>query len=453
MPSPTDVITGDPAAVASTARTLTSIADDVARHAARLRSLASSGSSWAGAAASRAHARTITLPPKLDKVTASYGAAGSALLRYAGALADTSERSRAAVSAFTRADDELRSARAAPAAAASSDDAAGAAAAAAAAPAPAPTAPRYQASIDAASAARTRAAAANAQAHADRDRAASVAAVALREASSQGVHNTSWWQHVTHTAAHWLSQQWHDALSYLADIGGKISVIAGIAAAVLAVGGLMFPPLEAAAAAAEGIAAVSGVLSAGSAAANDLTTPGHQRDGLLDVGMAALPGPASKLLRELPITANTRVLAIRGIPRTVPLGMSDEAEFRALGAPLRKRLTELGYPNAVIRIRGSSVTGVSYETKLPFDSAGARESDYDLAIGDRHLFEDVQQRGADMATATRTWPLDRSGILKSLGLESVRQQMTRAAGREVSFMVYKDDLAITKRGPSLRFPR
>jgi hypothetical protein len=453
MPSATDAITGDPAAVASTARTLTSIADDVARHAARLRSLASSGSSWTGTAATRAHARTVTLPPKLDKVTASYGAAGSALLRYAGALADATARSRAAVSAFTRADDELRSARAAQAAAASSDDAAAATAAAAGLPAPAPTAPRYQASIDAALAARTRAAATNARAHADRDRAASVAAAALKGASRQGIPNKSWWQHFTHSAAHWLSAQWRDALSHLAEIGGTISVIAGIAAAVLAVGGLMFPPLEAAAAAAEGIAAVSGVLSAGSAAANDLTTPGHRRDGLLDLGMAALPGPASKLLRKLPISANTGVLAIKGIPRTVPLGMRDEAEFRALGMPLRKRLTELGYPNAVIRIRGSSVTGVSYETKLPFDAAGEGESDYDLAIGDRHLFEDVQKLGADMATATRTWPLDRTGILNALGLEGVRQQMTRAAGREVSFMIYKDDLAITRRGSSLRFPR
>jgi hypothetical protein len=273
----------------------------------------------------------------------------------------------------------------------------------------------------------------------------------LKEASHQGIHNKSWWQHFTHTVAHWASAQWHDALSHLADIGGKISVIAGIAAAVLAVGGLMFPPLDAAAAAAEGIAAVSGVLSAGSAAANDLTTPGHQREGLLDLGMAALPGPASKLLRKLPVSANTGVLAIKGIPRTVPLGMRDEAEFRALGAPLRKQLTELGYPNAVIRIRGSSITGVKYESGLPFDYG--KRSDYDLAIADPRLFEDAGEFGARLATSRRTWPLDETRALETLGLEGVRQRMSDLMERKISFMIYKDELAIIDRGPSLRFPR
>ncbi len=451
MSSATDVIPGDPGAVASTAHTLTSIADDVARHAARLRSLVSSGSSWTGAAAGRAHARAITLPPKLDKVGASYGTAGASLLRYASALADAQERSRAAVSASARADAELQSARAAQVTAAASDDTAAAAAAAAGLPAPTPTAPRYQASIDAAVAACRRAAAANAEAHADRDRAAAVAVAALKAASRQGIRNQSWWQHLKQTAAHWLSTQWHEALSHLAEIGGKISVIAGIAAGVLAVGGLLFPPLEAAAAAAEGIAAVSGVLSAGSAAADELTTPGHQRDGLVTVGMAALPGPASKLLRKLPIAADTRVLSVRGIPRSVPLGMRDEAEFRALGAPLRKHLTELGYPDAVIRIRGSSVTGVKYESGLPFDSG--KRSDYDLAIGDKALFDDARQLGARLATATRTWPLDETETLARLGLESIRQRMSDLANRKVSFMIYTDEMAIIERGHSLRFPR
>lgn len=456
MPSPTDVIAGDPSAVVSTARALTSIADDVARHAARLRTLASSGSSWTGSAAGRAHARTITLPPKLDKVTASYGAAGSALLRYAGALADEQERSRAAVSAFARADAELQSARAAQASAVASDDAAAAAAAAAGLPRPAPTAPRYQASIDAAVAARDRAAAANVEAHAGRDRAAAIAVAALNDASRQGIRNQSWWQHFKRSAAHWLSAQWHDALSHLAEIGGKISVIAGIAAAVLAVGGLLFPPLEAAAVAAEGIACVSGVLSAGSAAADELTTPGHQREGVVTLGIAALPGPVSKLLRKLPIAANSRVLSVRAIPRTVPLGMRDEAEFRALGVPLRKRLDELGYPNAVIRIRGSSVTGVRFKDGKPFDfEAPRKKSDYDLAIADPELFRRVRALGVDIRGGSRSASLEGkwAHVVEALDLQDVNDAMSHAVDRPVSFMIYKDESAILDRGFSLKFPR
>jgi hypothetical protein len=143
-----DVVAGDPESVAATARTLSSIADDVARHANRLRALASSGSDWTGKAAITARARSATLPPKLDKVTASYGSAGNALLAYATALADAQQRSRAAVTSFMRADDDLRAARAAKEEAAAADSRAVAAAAAAGVPAPPPTAVRYQASVD-----------------------------------------------------------------------------------------------------------------------------------------------------------------------------------------------------------------------------------------------------------------------------------------------------------------
>jgi len=447
-----DVVAGDPPAVAAAARRLASIADEVARHATKLRSLSSS--CWTGTAATRAQARTATLPPKLDKVTASYGAAGSTLLRYASALADAQQRSATAIASFNRADAELQSARAAQAAAEAADSQAAAAASASGQPAPPPSAARYQASIDAAAAARARAIAANEQAHEDLRRSAAVAAGGLKAASHEGIRNQSWWQHFKHSVAHWTSTQWHEALAQLASVGGKISLIAGIAAAVLAVGGIFFPPLEAAAAAAEGLAFVSGSLSAASAAANELTTPGHRRDGVLTLGIAFVPGPATKLLRKLPILPHTGVLGVRGLPRSVPLGMPNADEFRALGVPLRKRLDELGYPGAVIRIRGSSVTGVRYDDGKPFDfDAPEKKSDYDLAISDPHLFEEAQRLGANLATGTRTWPLDETEPLIGLGLEEVRQQMSITAKRPVSFMIYKDEMAIIRRGLSIRFPR
>lgn len=449
MPSSTDVVAGDPAAVASTARTLTTIADDVARHAVRLRSIASSGSSWTGAAASRAHARTITLPPKLDKVTASYGAAGSALLRFANTLTDAQERSRAAASAFARADAELQSARAAQASAAASDDAAAAAAAAAGVPAPTPTAPRFQASIDAAAAARDRAASANAQAHADRDRAAAIAAGALREASREGIRNKSWWQHFKHTAAHWAATQWHDALSHLADIGGKISVIAGIAAAVLAVGGVFFPPLEVAAGAAEGIACVSGVLSAGSAAADELTAPGHQRQGLVTLGMAALPGPASKLLRKLPIGRDSNVFAAIDKPasRKIPLGFHTEGHYEKFKSTLSLGLRRTRYPNTVPIMQGSSVTGFKYTTGEPFDVG--RESDYDVALAGSEIFRAASAAKVKVRSGgIRTAPLNRRAVAR-LGLRPLQRALMEISKREVKFMVYRDPAEAVADKPSI----
>ncbi|MGH8891250.1 MAG: putative T7SS-secreted protein [Acidothermaceae bacterium] len=244
-----DPVVGDPLAVASAARTMSAIADEVSRQASRLRALATSASTWTGEAAVGARARSATLPPKLAKVTASYGAAGQALSGYASMLGDAQQRSRTAISAAERAEADLQSATAAQAAAERAD-ATAAAAAATGAPVPSPTAPRYQGAIDDAAARVKQATTGNEAAYeAQREG----AATALEAASHQGIRNQSWWHHVTHAVTHWAATMWRAALSQLTAVAGEISLLASIAVVVLAIGGLFFPPLEAAAALAETI--------------------------------------------------------------------------------------------------------------------------------------------------------------------------------------------------------
>ena len=195
-------------AVSAAGRTLESIALDVANIAGRLRTLASGDDSWTGAAAVSAHVRTASLPPTLDKAHVSYAAAGSALGSYARTLADAQDQSTSAIAAAARASADLAAAVSAHAAAAARDASASAVAYAAGVLAPPATAPRYEASIDEAAGQLKRAVASNEDAHDQQRQAARVAASALQQASHVGIHNQSWFHHVTHSVGHWASTQW-----------------------------------------------------------------------------------------------------------------------------------------------------------------------------------------------------------------------------------------------------
>jgi hypothetical protein len=448
-PAAIDVIAGDPASVAAAGRTLTSIADEVARHAARLRSMSSSGSGWSGKAATAAHSRSVTLPPKLDKVTASYGGAGRSLLSYAGALADAQQRSAGAVAALNRADAELQSARAAQANAAELDRQAAQAAASTGQLPPAPTAPRYQVTIDEAGSRIARATAVNAQAHADRDRAAARAAAGLKAASHDGIRNQSWWQHFTHSVAHWTTTHWRSSLAELSALAGKISMLASIAAVVLAIGGIFFPPLEAAAAAVQAVAIVTGMVANVTAAAVELSDKRSRKAGGVALGMMFMPRAASKLFRRMPLMAHAGLFkAVEDTPpRSIPLGFKNQHEFEHFGGTLRTGLGDAGYSDTVPIMQGSSVSGFSFKTGEPFDVG--RVSDYDVALAGRDLAATAERNGIRVkGRPPRSRPLG-DFELRRLGLRSLCDDLSDLAGRPVAFMVFRTQEGAVGRGPSV----
>jgi hypothetical protein len=328
-----DPVVGDPMAVSAAGRTLESIALDVANIASRLRALASGDDSWTGAAAVSAHVRTASLPPTLDKANVSYAAAGSALSSYARALADAQDQSTSAIAAAARASADLASAVAAHTAAAARDATASASAhAAGVLPAPA-TAPSYEASIDEARSQLKRAVASNDQAHEQQRNAARTAASALQLASHAGIHNQSWFHHVTHSVGHWASTHWTATLREVSRIGTVVSALAGAAALILAVAGVAFPPLEAAAAALETVSLVSAV-AAGMA---DTALAATGKASWKAVGVDALslaPAGLGKLVtKAAPLIREGRLLR----PTVVVHASNGEA------AKLRS-LTTLGHP-------------------------------------------------------------------------------------------------------------
>jgi hypothetical protein len=314
---PTDVfepVVGDPVGVSATGRTLDSIALDVARLASRLRALASGNDEWSGTAARSAQARTTTVPPKLDKAHASYAAAGSALSSYSRSLADAQQQSAAAIAAAGRAYADLDAARAAQAAAASRDAATAASARAAGVPVPPATAPRYEASIDDASARLARARALNDQAHEQQSQAARVAAAALQQASRVGIHNASWLHHITHAVGHWASTRWASALRDVAKVANVVSALAGLGALVLAVAGVFFPPLEAAAAVLETVSLVSAVVAGAADTALAVTgraswsAVGVDALTLAPAGLGKVVTRAAPLIRESRLITPTAVV-------------------------------------------------------------------------------------------------------------------------------------------------
>lgn len=291
-------------AVSAAGRTLESIALDVANIASRLRTLSVGDDSWTGAAAVSAHVHAASLPPTLEKANLSYAAAGGALGSYARTLADAQDQSTSAIAAASRASAELAAAVAAHDAAAARDASTTARARAAGLPPPPLTAPRYEASIDDARALLKRAIASNDDAHEQQRRAARIAAAALQQASHAGIHNQSWFHHVTHSASHWASTHWTATLREVSKIGTIVSAMAGAAALILAVAGVVFPPLEAAAAALETVSLVSAVAAGMADTALAATGKGSWTSVGVDAlsfapaGLGKLVTKAAPLIRE-----------------------------------------------------------------------------------------------------------------------------------------------------------
>jgi hypothetical protein len=453
-----DAVAGDPAAVARAARSMSALAEDVCRQAATLRSIASSPSCWSGRAGAEAQARSATLPPKLDKVTASYGTAGDALFNYAQVLSETQQRSKAAISAAQRASDDLRTARQAQATATIADARAVATAMITYQVVPPPTAPRYAAAIDDAESRLARAAAANAAAHADQQSAASRAASAIKAAARAGIRNQSWWHHVTSSVAHWTSTHWRTTLARVAAFAGKVSMLASIAAVALAIGGLFFPPLEVLAAAAESEALMFGAIAAISATTVELSQRQTRKDGALSLALFAVPPAANGFRRLIPFEAGSVVVpsivddansaAVDAQPHTFPLGFADQGEFVRFGVDMRAGLDAAGYPDTVGIMQGSSVTGVKFTTGRPFDKG--RVSDYDVALAGSDLFAAARKLAIPLrGKGTRTGELT-SDELIALGLNNLSVALSTAARRPVKFMVYDDATTAVARTSSIR---
>lgn len=93
---------------------------------------------------------------------------------------------------------------------------------------------------------------------------------------------------------------------------------------------------------------------------------------------------------------------------------------------------------------------MSFRTGEAFDVG--RVSDFDIALASPTLLQRARELGIPLrGGGIRTMPLKKEH-LERLGLWELQEELSRLAGRDVSFMIYESVEAILKRGPSIAMP-
>lgn len=133
--------------------------------------------------------------------------------------------------------------------------------------------------------------------------------------------------------------------------------------------------------------------------------------------------------------------------RGFPYGFQSLGQFNQFASATRAALTRAGYGDVNPLMQGSAVTGVSHDTRLPFDVG--RRSDFDVALSGESLFRRAEELG--LTKGNRTGPLDPDS-LRYLGLSDAAERLSRLAGREVNFMIFQDVEAARAKASSFLFP-
>jgi hypothetical protein len=140
----------------------------------------------------------------------------------------------------------------------------------------------------------------------------------------------------------------------------------------------------------------------------------------------------------------------KNVLKKVPLGFSDTKHFLSFGDDVAKGVkSATGATDVQIMMRGSAVTGVSYEKAIPFDVG--RVSDWDMSIVSPSLMEKAKELGITTMNNGRRTVVLRAEELSKLGLTDLAAKLSAQEGRPVSFMLYESVEAVAKRGPCVLF--
>jgi RHS repeat-associated protein len=140
-------------------------------------------------------------------------------------------------------------------------------------------------------------------------------------------------------------------------------------------------------------------------------------------------------------------------PETKPFGFASHADYIDFGREHREGFIKAGYTDADAFLRGSSVTGSRFDeaTKTYYPLVG-EPGDFDLAISGESFLADAKGLGRRSMNGGRRTAVLYEEHNKALALHDLQQSLARRAGRKVSFMPYRDEAAIARRGLYKRFP-
>jgi len=138
-----------------------------------------------------------------------------------------------------------------------------------------------------------------------------------------------------------------------------------------------------------------------------------------------------------------------GTFKKIPLGAANMTVLKNFGTELLTGLEDLGVKDSKLFILGSSVTGKSFKTGLPFDVG--RVSDWDLAIASPSLLEKAKEVHVPLRSGrTRSANLDLTKKfphknLEKMNLTPLAEKLSAQINRNVSFMIYQSEEAIAQR--------
>ncbi|WP_338846789.1 DUF6861 domain-containing protein [Massilia sp. W12] len=134
----------------------------------------------------------------------------------------------------------------------------------------------------------------------------------------------------------------------------------------------------------------------------------------------------------------------------IPYGFSSYGQFKQFGEAAQAGLTKAGYPNTQFYMQGSAATGVSFETKAPFDLG--RVSDFDVAIVNSDLLAKADSLGLSKGNWSEPIKMG-SDNAKNLGINDTLEKLSRmSGGREVNGMIFKDATNAKGKATSISIP-
>jgi hypothetical protein len=171
--------------------------------------------------------------------------------------------------------------------------------------------------------------------------------------------------------------------------------------------------------------------------------------GFAGAGWGSDPAEAAGKLVPAVLAAAAGGVGRSAVP-AVPRGFAGVEDFGRFGARLHDGLAHAGFAGTRAALQGSAVTGRSYRTGSAFDAG--RTSDYDVALAGRALFDAAVDAGVALRSGgTRTGPLS-AAEADNLGLAAIQRELSELAGRDVSFMIYREFGSALSRSPSMGVP-
>lgn len=153
--------------------------------------------------------------------------------------------------------------------------------------------------------------------------------------------------------------------------------------------------------------------------------------------------------------ATSKLLSDTPNSLSLPRGFNQAADFREFSGALYNGLESVGYSKVDAVFQGSSVTGRAHNyPNAPFD-LGAKQSDFDIALGGQEIFDAAKSVGVQIR-GTRTQPLSIArtpGLLEKLELTELSRTLGNQAGRPVNFMIYQTIDQAVARSSSIPVPR